>query len=78
MLSLYWNIGRCLVIDILAREKAEYGKEIINEISTHLVNEYGKGFNRASVFRMIQFYQEYSDYEKVATLSQQLTWSHFV
>lgn len=27
---------------------------------------------------MIKFYQEFPDKEKVATLSQQLTWSHFV
>ena len=27
---------------------------------------------------MIQFYQEFPDIEKVATLSQQLSWSHFV
>ena len=27
---------------------------------------------------MIKFYQEFPDFEKVATLSQQLTWSHFV
>ena len=27
---------------------------------------------------MVQFYQEFPDKEKVATLSQQLTWSHFV
>ena len=38
----------------------------------------GKYCNRASVFRMIKFYQKFPDREKVATLSQQLTWSHFV
>ena len=27
---------------------------------------------------MIKFYQEFPDFEKVATLSQQLTWSQFV
>lgn len=27
---------------------------------------------------MIKFYREFPDIEKVATLSQQLTWSHFV
>lgn len=27
---------------------------------------------------MIKFYQEFPDFEKVATLSQQLMWSHFV
>lgn len=26
---------------------------------------------------MIQFYEEFPDFEKVATLSRQLTWSHF-
>lgn len=27
---------------------------------------------------MIIFYQEFSDYEKIVALSQQLTWSHFL
>lgn len=27
---------------------------------------------------MIQFYQEFPDFQKVAMLSQQLSWSHFV
>lgn len=39
---------------------------------------YGSGFSRSAISRMINFYQEFPDYEKVATLSQQLTWSHFV
>ena len=47
-------------------------------MSRKLTLEYGRGFNRTSVFRMIKFYQEFPDREKVATLSQQLTWSHFV
>src|SRR5574344_1559340 len=78
MLNLYWKIGQCLTEEILANEKAEYGKRLVTEISIRLSLEYGKGFNRASLFRMIQFYQEFKDFEKVATLSQQLTWSHFV
>ena len=47
-------------------------------MSRKLTLEYGRGFNRTSVFRMIKFFQEFPDREKVATLSQQLTWSHFV
>ena len=34
------------------------------------------GFDKTSISRMIKFYQEFPDFEKVATLSQQLTWSH--
>ena len=35
--------------------------------------EYGSGFDKTSISRMIKFYQEFPDFEKVVTLSQQLT-----
>lgn len=78
MISLYWGIGEHLFNEILKKEKPEYGRKMIIEISKRLANEYGKGFNRSSVFRMVQFYQLFPQFDKVATLSQQLTWSHFV
>ena len=64
--------------DVLNHTKATYGKGVIDEVSEKLTQEYGRGFNRTSIFRMVKFYQEFPDREKVATLSQQLTWSHFV
>ena len=75
---LYWEIGETICKDILQNHKAEYGKNIINEVAKQLSQDYGKGFDRTAIFRMVQFYQEFPDKEKVATLSQQLTWSHFV
>ena len=78
MVFLYWEIGETICLDVLDHTKADYGKSIVDEVSRKLTQEYGKGFNRTAVFRMIQFYQEFPDREKVATLSQQLTWSHFV
>ena len=63
---------------LISSGKAEYGKNIINEVAKQLSQNYGKGFDRTAIFRMVQFYQEFPDKEKVATLSQQLTWSHFV
>lgn len=75
---LYWEIGETVCMDILQNHKAEYGKAIINEVAKQLSQNYGKGFDRTAIFRMVQFYQEFPDKEKVATLSQQLTWSHFV
>lgn len=78
MIFLYWEIGETVCLDVLDQEKADYGKKIVDEVAERLTKEYGKGFNRASIFRMIQFYREFPEREKVATLSQQLTWSHFV
>lgn len=78
VITLYWEIGKKLTEEVLQGEKASYGKNIIGDLSDRLSVEYGRGFEKSAVFRMVKFYQEFSDYEKVATLSQQLTWSHFV
>ncbi|MDE6252155.1 MAG: PDDEXK nuclease domain-containing protein [Lachnospiraceae bacterium] len=78
MISLYWGIGKKLTEEITGVNKPEYGKKVVIEISNRLSVDYGTGFNRSAISRMINFYQEFPDYEKVATLSQQLTWSHFI
>ena len=78
MILLYWNIGKYLVCNVLEGNKAEYGQKIVEDVAQKLTSNYGKGFAKSSLFRMIKFYDEFPDYEKVATLSQQLTWSHFV
>lgn len=78
MISLYWGIGKKLADEITGVNKPEYGKQVVIEISKRLSVDYGTGFNRSAISRMINFYQEFPEYEKVATLSQQLTWSHFI
>lgn len=78
MIALYWAIGKKLTEEITGDNKPDYGKRVVKEISTRLAKEYGSGFDKTSVSRMIKFYQEFPDFEKVATLSQQLMWSHFV
>ena len=78
MISLYWEIGKRLTGEITGANKPEYGKKVVFEISRRLSVDYGSGFDKAAISRMINFYQEFPDYEKVVTLSQQLTWSHFL
>lgn len=78
MVSLYWGIGKRLAEEITGVNKPEYGKRVVLEISKRLSVDYGSGFDKPAISRMINFYQEFPDYEKVVTLSQQLTWSHFL
>ena len=56
-------------------DKAKYGNALIKEYSEKLTNEIGRGYTFSALSRMRQFYLLS---EKIATLSQQLTWSHFV
>ena len=37
-----------------------------------------KGFNRAGIYRMKQFYETYKDNEIVAPLVRQISWTHNV
>lgn len=60
-----------LYVNVLKEDKASYQNRIIIELSKRLSLIYGKGFEKSAVFRMIKFYQEIKDYEKVAILSQQ-------
>ena len=68
----YFEIGK-----LLNEAGGKYGDKIIDEYSKKLMIEVGKKYNKSTLFRMKQFYNIFSN-EKVATLSQLLTWSHYV
>ncbi|MGJ8656081.1 MAG: PDDEXK nuclease domain-containing protein [Akkermansiaceae bacterium] len=74
---LYWRIGKRIQTEVLNNERAEYGKEIVSTLSAQLSKEFGKGFNYSSLTRMMSFAENFSESSIVATLSQQLAWSHF-
>ncbi len=73
---MYWQIGYKINEDILKNSRAEYGKEILQTVSAKLTEEFGQGYSYSSLTRMMKFAQ-YFTFENIATLSQQLSWSHF-
>ncbi len=75
---LYWQIGQRIRSDVLQDGRGEYGEKIVSMLSTQLVADYGKGFAEKSLRRMVQFADVFPDEAIVATLSRQLSWSHFV
>ena len=74
----YWQIGKQIQKQVLDNQRAEYGKQTIRQLSQHLTKEFGKGFTYSSLTRIAKFYQAFPDEKIIATLSQQLSWSHFV
>lgn len=78
MVVTYFEIGRMIVDEEQnGKERAEYGKKIIKELSIRLKNEFGKGFSQRNLEQMRQFYLIYS---KTQTLSAEfnLSWSHYL
>ena len=57
------------------KTKAEYGKKLLQQLSKDLSLVHGKGFSLSNVKRMRQFY---TAFPIGATLSHQLSWSHYV
>ena len=74
---LYWQVGQRIRRDVLHEQRAEYGEQIV-ATPRQLTDEFGRGWNKAALTRMMQFAERFSDPKIVATLSQQLTWSHVV
>ncbi len=78
LVLLYWRIGKRIREEILAEDRADYGKRIVEDLSDSLKSEYGEGFGRRNLFNMIHFAEVYPELEIVQTLSAQLSWSHFI
>ncbi|HSA01947.1 MAG TPA: PDDEXK nuclease domain-containing protein, partial [Candidatus Paceibacterota bacterium] len=77
MTLLYWRIGKRICDDILRKERAGYGDEIVATLSRQLTTDYGGGFSEKSLRHMILFSETFPELEIVSTLSRQLSWSHF-
>jgi predicted nuclease of restriction endonuclease-like (RecB) superfamily len=62
MVIAYWLIGREIVEDIQRGEaRAEYGKQVIKQLSNRLNKRYGKGFSTTNLWYFRQFYVVYSN-----------------
>lgn len=51
---------------------------MVDTVAAGLTAEFGNGFGRRNLFRMIQFAEQFSDEQIVSTLSAQLSWSHIL
>lgn len=74
----YWQVGALIDSEVLGRERAEYGAQIVASLARELTERFGRGFEEKNLRRMIKFAQLYPDAEIVASLARQLSWTHFV
>jgi len=73
---LYWNVGRRINNEILQHRRAEYGAEIVKQLSDNLTMEYGRGWSEKHLRHCIRFSEIFADKEIVYTLCRQFSWSH--
>lgn len=94
MVLTYFEIGRLIVEDEQkGKERAEYGKSVLKELSERLTNEFGKGFSVRNLEQMRKFYVIYSKSQTLSANSEsekfaivlrksenpfRLSWSHYI
>lgn len=76
LVKTYWEIGKRIVeYEASFGEDAGYGSKLFERIASDLRMKHGKGFSRSNVVYMRLLYEKYPISQ---TVSDQLTWSHYV
>ena len=76
LLDANWQTGRYIVeYEQHGNVKADYGKQLLTNLSKDLTRLRGKGYSRSNLFNMRLFYVRFP---KIQTVSGQLTWSHYL
>jgi predicted nuclease of restriction endonuclease-like (RecB) superfamily len=74
---LYWSIGDYINTDLKDSGQIRYGSKILATLSQQLTQSYGKGYTYTALTRMCKVAMTLNK-QKIATLSQQLSWSHLI
>ena len=75
MVQAYWQIGRIIVEhEQNGNVRAYYGKAVLQELSSRLTKDFGKGFSVRTLQQMKKFYVTFPN---TNALRSQLTWTHY-
>ena len=78
LLSTYWNVGKIIVEhEQENKDRADYGKQTLKELSKELTKEFGKGFSVSTVSNLQFMRRFYQSYQIQQTVSVKLSWSHY-
>ncbi|MCQ2307078.1 MAG: PDDEXK nuclease domain-containing protein [Bacteroidales bacterium] len=79
MIETYWKIGERIVLqEQKGANRAEYGTQLISQLSEELTQAYGKGFSKRNLQYFRSFYLTFSDLEIVQSRLHNLTWTHII
>lgn len=74
----YWQIGRRIVEQEQGgKERAEYGKALLEILSDELTREYGKSYSKRNLQYFRKFYLAFPDEQIVNACVHNLNWTHF-
>ena len=71
-----WYIGKRIKEDVLFNQRAEYGKQVVKNLSQRLIDRYGAGWSEKKLRHCIRSAETFSEQDIVSSTQRQLTWTH--
>ena len=71
-----WYVGKRIKEDILYNQRAEYGKQVVLNLSVKLIQRYGNGWSEKKLRHCIRSAETFSYDDIVSATQRQLTWTH--
>lgn len=71
-----WYVGKRIKEDVLYNQRAEYGKQVVINLSIKLSERYGNGWGEKKLRHCIRSAETFSEDEIVYATRIQLTWTH--
>ena len=62
-----WVLGMRIQHEVLKDKRAEYGEQVVKNLSDFLTEKYGRGFKKSNLYLFIAFYQDHPDFFQSAT-----------
>ena len=71
-----WYVGKRIKEDVLFNQRAEYGKQVLKNLSARLTERYGRGWSEKHLRHCLRSAETFSEDEIVSATQRQLTWTH--
>ena len=71
-----WYVGKRIKEDVLYNQRAEYGKQVLKNLSARLTEKYGSGWGYDKLQHCVRAAYTFSEEEIVYATRTQLNWTH--
>ena len=75
MTELYWQVGNAINQDVLGVERAEYGADVVKNLSQRLTEAYGRGWGVQQLRHCMRLARTFPHDEKFYALRRELNWT---
>lgn len=71
-----WNVGKRIKEDVLFNKRAEYGKQVVINLSIKLTERYGSGWSEKTLRHCLRTAETFSEEDILSATQRQLAWTH--